>query len=207
MFHTALAFISLILILYCCWLTGMTSILRPLDSLALEVLQGRENQREKDGKRVANDGKCLLLYWNFPMPTIKSQFLRSYCRPWGNHVRNSPGTGRSQRSDETLASRVSLGLRLKPWRGAMGRWNLSIPWHAIALFKAAMCKYHCNIFGKGSSTASRRFCKTMSPVLFPSCSHLWSKQSKKIASLAPPSSPSEPWLEPIEKKQQVIDPP
>eukprot|EP00434_Breviolum_minutum_P017934 symbB.v1.2.015816.t1/scaffold1192.1/size132829/7 len=27
--------------------------------------------------------------------------------PWGNHVRNSPGTGRSQRSDETLASRVS----------------------------------------------------------------------------------------------------
>ena len=47
-----------------------------------------------------------------------------------------------------LGKSCEFGAEIEAMKGSYGQVKSEYlwPWHAIALFKAAMCKYHCNIY-------------------------------------------------------------
>ena len=123
---------------------------------------------------MENAWKTPFVVLKFPNANDEEPVLAKLLQAMGKPRKKFSGHWTLPTLRRNLGKSCEFGAEIEAMKGSYGQVKSEYlwPWHAIALFKAAMCKYHCNIFRKGSSNASRRSCKTMSPVLFPSCSHL-----------------------------------
>ena len=128
-FHTAL--LASVLDTDTLWLPTHRNHKHP-EALGFSSFGSPSGPGKSMGKGWKTSGKRLLLYWNFPMSTVKS-LLRS-CRPWGNHARNSPGTGTLPTLRRNLGKSCEFGAEIEAMKGSYGQG-------AMALFKGSYVSY------------------------------------------------------------------